>query len=312
MLRALLADFCAWGRVRTLTTLDARLHHVNLPADQVIKVTASDYPHILADLAATCQAALVVAPESDGTLARLTALVAQAGAELLCSQPSAVSLAADKWKCYHCFKKAGLATPRTWRVKASDALPTASAIGFPLVIKPLDGIGCEAVSLVSDSAGLTAALQSPALHQKHILLQEYILGTHASVSLLTGQEGNIALSLNQQLIHVGTPFTYQGGVIPLQHPLADRAMESACRAVSLVPGLCGYVGVDLVLTETEPYVIEINPRVTTSYVGLRRVLNLNLAQAIWQVCRQSHFPNGLMLAGKILFRKEALHHVSAC
>jgi predicted ATP-grasp superfamily ATP-dependent carboligase len=51
-----------------------------------------------------------------------------------------------------------------------------------------------------------------------------------------------------------------------------------------VPGLLGYVGVDLVLGDaadgSQDYAIEINPRLTTSYVGLRQLAEFNLAEAM--------------------------------
>jgi len=54
-----------------------------------------------------------------------------------------------------------------------------------------------------------------------------------------------------------------------------------------VPGLRGYVGVDLVLGPNddgnEDWVIEINPRLTTSYIGLRVVAKANLAEAMLRV-----------------------------
>ncbi len=57
----------------------------------------------------------------------------------------------------------------------------------------------------------------------------------------------------------------------------------ACRAIGAVPGLAGFVGVDLILSresgpdpvDTE---VEINPRLTTSYVGLRALARENLAE----------------------------------
>jgi hypothetical protein len=48
-----------------------------------------------------------------------------------------------------------------------------------------------------------------------------------------------------------------------------------------LPQTHGYVGVDLVLGEapdgSEDFAIEVNPRVTTSYVGLRATIAENLA-----------------------------------
>ncbi|NIV10374.1 MAG: ATP-grasp domain-containing protein, partial [Aliifodinibius sp.] len=63
------------------------------------------------------------------------------------------------------------------------------------------------------------------------------------------------------------------------HPLLEEALETAQRTVELLRGLRGYVGVDMVLTNDEPVVVEVNPRLTTSYIGLRKVINFNLAQA---------------------------------
>jgi predicted ATP-grasp superfamily ATP-dependent carboligase len=54
-----------------------------------------------------------------------------------------------------------------------------------------------------------------------------------------------------------------------------------------MPPSRGFVGVDLVLGHasdgSEDVVIEINPRVTTSYVGLRRALEQNLAELMLDV-----------------------------
>ena len=71
---------------------------------------------------------------------------------------------------------------------------------------------------------------------------------------------------------------------------AREACELGQRAVALVPGMQGYVGVDLVFGEETCWLIEINPRVTTSYVGLRRVVGINMAAAIWRACRDGSLP----------------------
>jgi predicted ATP-grasp superfamily ATP-dependent carboligase len=101
---------------------------------------------------------------------------------------------------------------------------------------------------------------------------------------------------------------YCGGWLPLPPELAERARGLAMRAVATLPDLLGFVGVDLVLGEqsetqkpshlveqglkiptgslTDPKakcrdtVIEINPRFTTSYVGLRKAAKSNLAAAL--------------------------------
>jgi predicted ATP-grasp superfamily ATP-dependent carboligase len=217
-----------------------------------------------------------------------------------------VAVAADKWQCFRRFTQEGLPTPETHRMPPSEAVAAAAALGFPLVVKPVDGVGCEAVSFVSDTPSLHRALQLMEPRQCDVLLQRYVAGIHASVSLLIANSGVLPLSLNEQTITIGIPFHYLGGSVPLEHGLKQVALEAARRAASLVPGLKGYVGVDVVLTEDQCQLIEINPRLTTSYVGLRQVININLAEAIWHACSADVLPREIILSGKSSFRKEVL------
>jgi predicted ATP-grasp superfamily ATP-dependent carboligase len=64
--------------------------------------------------------------------------------------------------------------------------------------------------------------------------------------------------------------------------------------VDCVPGLLGYVGVDVTLGDTKDgsrdFAIEINPRLTTSYVGLRAISRTNLAEAMLQVVQGEPLP----------------------
>ena len=72
--------------------------------------------------------------------------------------------------------------------------------------------------------------------------------------------------------------------------LENRAKALALAAVAAMPGTTGYVGVDLILGEnpdgSQDVVVEINPRLTTSYVGLRQVCRQNLAQAMLDVAQE--------------------------
>jgi predicted ATP-grasp superfamily ATP-dependent carboligase len=83
--------------------------------------------------------------------------------------------------------------------------------------------------------------------------------------------------VNAQHIRVGLPFAYDGGTTPLEHPHAAQAAECAIAVYRALPGLVGYVGVDLVLTEAGPVVTDVNPRLTTAYLGVRAALDANIA-----------------------------------
>ena len=105
MLWAVLADFRKLGSVHTLTTLDCRidLQHRELPADEVFTVEPDQREQVFTAMLERCDAALIIAPETDGNLARLSQIVEDRGIPLLGSFAAAVKIAGDKGICYRLF-----------------------------------------------------------------------------------------------------------------------------------------------------------------------------------------------------------------
>lgn len=306
MLRALVADFKGWGGCKIITTRDTRLAHVSLEADQIIDLAPDTHYETLSFLAANCTAALIIAPETDGILEKLSRLVERRGACLLGSSPASISLASNKWRCHKLFTDAGLPTPDSWCVTPKKAGKMAQKIGFPLVIKPVDGVGCEGVCLITDPSSTQAALLKNNNSGTPLLLQKYIKGDSASVSLLVTEKEILFLSLNSQIIEIDSSFCYKGGQVPFARERQQEVFSLVKQAVALVPGLKGYIGVDLILTDQGCFLIEINPRITTAYIGLRRVVNINLAAAIWGIFNNRDLPKKISLSGKAVFKKEEL------
>jgi len=305
ILHALLADLRAWGAFPVVTTRDPRLPTAGLVADRVVDLRDEVYPTALVELARECGAALVVAPESGGAHERIVSLLADAGVCLLGSLAPAVAVAADKGECTRRFRQAGLPAPEAVRVAPEDAVAAAGKLGYPVVVKPPRGAACAGVGFAGDEAMLAEALQLPALRASDtVLVQQYVAGRAASVSLLVAGGRSVALSLNEQRVRPGIPFAYDGVVAGVPHPRRDEACRLAQRAVALVPGLQGYVGVDVVLGEENTWLIEINPRPTTSYVGLRRLTDLNMAAAIWHACRDGSLPSVTPVSASSAFGKE--------
>ncbi|QDU20305.1 ATP-grasp domain-containing protein [Urbifossiella limnaea] len=222
--------------------------------------------------------ALVVAPESDGILLDRCRRVLDAGGRLLGPSLAAVELTSDKLALHDHWRARAVPTPAT-----TDRAPTACE-AFPVVWKPRDGCGSTATFLLRDRFEL---VQAQALAAEEypgpMILQEYVPGVAASVGFLCGPEGNVPLLPTTQILSADGRFHYRGGELPLPPALAERAVSLATRAVACVPGLCGYVGVDLILGDGRDVAVEINPRLTTSYVGLRALAADNLAAALLRV-----------------------------
>jgi predicted ATP-grasp superfamily ATP-dependent carboligase len=228
---------------------------------------------------------VVVAPEFEQILESRCWWVEEDGGSLLGPASEVVRLAADKLALAEHWRERGVPTPAT-----TDREPTACE-AFPVVWKPRDGAGSTATFRLEaplDVARAKAQLAAEG-HAGPMILQQFVPGRAASVALLCGPAGHIPLVPCLQHLSDDGRFKYLGGELPIPPDLAERAARLATRAVGGVPGLIGYVGVDLVLGDaadgSADYAIEVNPRLTTSYVGLRALAEFNLAGAMLRVAQ---------------------------
>jgi tyramine---L-glutamate ligase len=278
-------------------------------------------------------AALVIAPETAGRLARLSHAVDRSRATPLGCGPRAARLAGDKRATARLLARAGVATPRTRRVARGSAGRRALArVPPPFVLKPADGCGAEGVEIVREARAVDAALARTrrAAGGRAVIVQPYVTGTPLSVTLLVrsgaagarsgddarGGEGHdppgsgaagaiAALAVGRQILAGRRSLRYVGGEIPVGGAAAAAGVRLAVRAVAALaartPDLRGPVGVDLVLGREGPVVIEINPRLTSSWIGLRRIAGAGLGPLILDAARGLPLPRVISTRGRCRF-----------
>lgn len=217
-----------------------------------------------------CDTTIIVAPEFENHLFGLTLLAEQAGAKLASCSSKSIELTADKFALSRYLREAGINCPRNWRI--GDA---PRDLAFPLIAKPRFGAGSWRVQLVHSTDELTSLPDDT-------LLEEYHPGFACSVSVLCDEDRHFILPPCEQRFEVGG-YTYAGGVTPIKRRYAERAVSLASNVIRNLPPLRGYIGIDLSLGESPDgkvdYVIEVNPRLTTSYIGLRKLCRNNLLGA---------------------------------
>lgn len=247
---------------------------------------------------------LPIAPEEDFILYKLTRLIEKNGVEVIGSSSNAVCTCSDKYLTYQALKSEVPIIP-TVKIFWEDIDKYAEKILTKHVVKPADGVSCSAVQVVDSSESFKKAAERVKKVTKlpYFLLQDWVEGDSASVSLLTNGKKAIPLSLNKQNnIQNNGIIDYNGGAIPFNHPKADEAKEIAKKAVESLNGLKGYVGVDMIIKD-EVHLVEVNSRITTPYVALRQMLNFNLGKAL-MASIQGYLPSEVRLEGEIEFSKK--------
>ena len=282
-------------------------------------------------------ACLLIAPEEDLILHHLTKLIEEAGVKVIGSSSDAVKTCTNKYTMYESIrcsiKNDGSVVDsliRTEKVYFEDLesedskvaeiyrsvfdmdknpeenYGSSEKIGKKIlkVVKPVDGVSCTGVHVVDSFKAFQDAVDAVEkfTNLPYFILQDYVEGVTASVSLLSDGENALPLSLNFQNVQLKEgKINYNGGHVPLKHELSQRAMEIAKNTVESIPGLKGYVGVDVILAE-DVKIVEVNSRLTTPYVALRQILNFNLGEAILESAH-GKLPDDISIDGTIEFQK---------
>lgn len=318
MLRSVVADFKAAGHEVTVL-LDARLSKLNPPLDAQCTVPIF-YPgepeKFLSRIAQINDAIYIIAPETRKTLQSLVEIAEKTGKISLNSESSTIKKVADKTVFYETVQKFAT-TPKTVVLNMDDDLAKTKQtineeLGYPVVLKPADGVSCSGLSLVTQETQLANALIKIIAESssKRFIAQEFIHGEAASISLISTGKKAMAISLNKQNIILAdsdAASSYEGGVVPFDHRLKQEAFKIAEKVAEAFNGLKGYLGIDFVLTENKAFVVDVNPRLTTSYVGLRRVVAFNPAEVIVNAVVNGKLPAEQENHGTACFSKIETH-----
>ncbi len=272
MLQALVDDLTRIELVDPLVMLDYRMigrltHHIN---SHIIKPEHECQQKFLG-LLAECDAVWVVAPESDDVLQNLCQTVEKSGKILLNSSSTAVAVAGNKWLTYQCLQKHCIATVPTQKLVDFSYLPG------EWIIKSVNGVGCTDSYVVVDEQEFTSITES--IDKQKYIIQPHKQGEKTSLScLFKNGRGWLVCANRQYFERIDQQYQLTGITVNFT---SDTAKYHIVSNIALaMQGLWGYVGIDLIETAGEILVLEINPRLTTSYAGIHEALGINCASAV--------------------------------
>lgn len=249
----------------------------------VVLPEKGDFAGEIERLAPSCEMGLRIAP--DHLLAKFTMLLEQHTHNLGCGFMTA-ALCANKVKTQKILAQNGIVVP-----------------GEPgpgkRVIKPVSGCGSVGVRLSESDPG------------EGEFAERYIAGENYSVSIIPNRvigeaclyfTGNppLVLAVNRQQVDIGEDgsFTYAGGETPV-HPAREEEMIATARRVTEILGCQGYCGIDMVVGDNV-YVVDVNPRITTSLVGIASCMQEEIADLLIAASKGKG-PAGVHLSGRVRF-----------
>jgi predicted ATP-grasp superfamily ATP-dependent carboligase len=225
---------------------------------------------VFTDLVSINEAVWIIAPEFDNILENLCKIVSDSGKILLNSPANAVAITANKWLTYLQLKKQRINTVETALLN-TNPLPPAIKNAKEWVIKPIDGVGCSETYIINKITPLS---------NNKTIIQPHILGKKTSLSALFKQSKAWLLCVNQQNFEIINN-SYQLTAISVNSHAKSENYQQLLESIAIAfADLWGYVGIDLIETDTQILVLEINPRLTSSFIGIEKATGINTAAQV--------------------------------
>ena len=282
MLNTVSDDLSELDDVQVSVMRDYRLQSNKKVKYEYIVDAKNGFADVIECVSKTIDALLIIAPESEGILSTLCEKYSNREFIMLNSTSRCVALVSDKLKTYKylkCFNIPQIPTYEMSDVKLINS--------DKIIIKPKDGVGCERIHLLEISNNSSDVVNQFDKH--NYIAQPYIQGQSASLSLLCWDGKCKLLSVNVQNIEeIEDGLELKGCVVnALEH---DRFVEFSNSLIKTLPDLRGYVGVDILISKDKVLLVEVNPRLTTSYAGLSSALDVNPAGLILQTFIDQKLP----------------------
>lgn len=278
MIQALTRDLLALPEVAVSLVRDCRAtawRELHNPRLEDIRVSSEhQFRATWLEALGRCDAAWVIAPETRGILEQLCHDVESSGRASLTCPATAVRLLANKEKTVRRLAAHGIRTVPTRRASA-----VSEPDSFPVVVKPIDGAGCSGSRILSTAADWKH-FQLDGNPERQVV-QPLLCGDALSLSVLFDHGRSRLVSCNRQHVReMDQRFVLDACTVNIVHPERTRFEELAQQIALAVPELSGYAGIDFIHDREGPAVLEINPRLTTSYAGLHQALGVNPARWI--------------------------------
>ncbi len=216
------------------------------------------------------------------TAINLAAPLSRAGVNILGSSLESIDTAEDRKKFEALLRSLSIAQPEGKTViSVSEAVETASGLGYPVLVRPSYVLGGRAMEIVySDQELLSYMEQAVKINPEHpVLIDRYMLGKEAEVDAICDGETVLIPGIMEHVERAGVHSGDSIAVYPpqsLSQEIKDQIVDitiNIAKALKVV----GLVNIQFVIHQEQVYVIEVNPRSSRTVPFLSKVTNIPMA-----------------------------------
>ena len=210
----------------------------------------------------------------------------RAGVPIIGTSADSIDLAEDRKRFAALLDRLGIAQPSSGTATSrAEAREVASAIGFPVLVRPSYVLGGRGMAIVYDEAGLDryvaqALADSP---DNPVLIDRYLEDAfELDVDALADATGRVVIGgimehIEQAGIHSGdSSCVLPPYLVPERHL---DTMRDWTRRIAQALNVVGLMNIQFALTSDQVYVLEVNPRASRTVPFLSKATGVPLAKA---------------------------------
>ena len=255
-------EYCKSQEYQVYYFLDSRLKLDNL--GKSIEVKSSEQLYDI-KLLRTFDLILPILPEQNMELYSYCEFLAEQNIETLISSPETIKVLSDKYVFSSFCLKHNIPCIPSYLSSQINAIPHDT-----IIEKDRYGVGCSHVKKIS---------KKDSIKRKKMIYQPYIKGNHFSLCVYYEKKSFKILTLNEQdIVLDNNKIKLRSLKVNVKNSHYLELYSILRNIYKSLPGLYAYVGVDLIMTRDKILVVEVNPRLTTSFTGISSTLGINLSQ----------------------------------
>ena len=215
----------------------------------------------------------------------LAAGLKAAGVPILGTAPEAIHLAEDRGAFGDVLNSTGLRAPEFGTAYSYDeALKVATAIGYPVLVRPSFVLGGRGMQIVYDDTSLSEFIEiATQINPEHPVLIDKFLDDAIEIdvdALYDGEDLYVA-GIMEHVEEAGVHSGDSACVIPPQSltPAMINEIENATRELAHSIGVRGLINIQYAISKSELYVLEANPRASRTVPFVSKATGVQVAKA---------------------------------